>query len=101
MQSTGLTDTATGTPVVVVEDVHAGYLPGVNILNGCDLYVGDDGRGVEIEDGDKAAQDIAEALLIHYDGQRDEGKANEVPEKGETKCSGPISLPGPAGRLGL
>ncbi|GAB3603903.1 ABC transporter ATP-binding protein [Microbacterium aureliae] len=31
------TDTATGTPVVVVEDVHAGYLPGVNILNGCNL----------------------------------------------------------------
>ena len=29
--------TATGTPVVVVEDVHAGYLPGVNILNGCSL----------------------------------------------------------------
>jgi ABC-type branched-subunit amino acid transport system ATPase component len=29
--------TATGTPVVVVEDVHAGYLPGVNILNGCNL----------------------------------------------------------------
>ena len=29
--------TATGTPVVVVEEVHAGYLPGVNILNGCSL----------------------------------------------------------------
>ena len=25
------------TPVVNVEDVHAGYLPGVNILNGCSL----------------------------------------------------------------
>ena len=29
--------TATGTPVVVIDDVHAGYLPGVNILNGCTL----------------------------------------------------------------
>ena len=29
--------TATGTPVVVVDEVHAGYLPGVNILNGCSL----------------------------------------------------------------
>lgn len=29
--------TATGTPVVFVDDVHAGYLPGVNILNGCSL----------------------------------------------------------------
>jgi ABC-type branched-subunit amino acid transport system ATPase component len=28
---------ATGTPVVVVDEVHAGYLPGVNILNGCSL----------------------------------------------------------------
>lgn len=27
----------TGTPVVEVKDVHAGYLPGVNILNGCNL----------------------------------------------------------------
>ena len=30
---------ATGTPVVVIEDVHAGYLPGVNILNGCNMVV--------------------------------------------------------------
>ncbi|MGZ0711630.1 ABC transporter ATP-binding protein (plasmid) [Coraliomargarita sp. W4R53] len=29
--------TATETPVVLIEDVHAGYLPGVNILNGCNL----------------------------------------------------------------
>ncbi|MFG6446417.1 ABC transporter ATP-binding protein [Microbacterium sp. P07] len=29
--------TATQTPVVFVDDVHAGYLPGVNILNGCSL----------------------------------------------------------------
>ncbi|ANJ27834.1 ABC transporter ATP-binding protein [Agromyces aureus] len=29
--------TATTTPVVFVDDVHAGYLPGVNILNGCSL----------------------------------------------------------------
>jgi ABC-type branched-subunit amino acid transport system ATPase component len=29
--------TATGTPVVVVDEVHAGYLPGVNILHGCSL----------------------------------------------------------------
>ncbi|MGI9821769.1 ABC transporter ATP-binding protein [Agromyces sp. Marseille-Q5079] len=29
--------TATATPVVVVDEVHAGYLPGVNILNGCSL----------------------------------------------------------------
>ncbi|MDE0547647.1 ABC transporter ATP-binding protein [Microbacterium sp. C7(2022)] len=29
--------TATETPVVLVTDVHAGYLPGVNILNGCNL----------------------------------------------------------------
>ncbi|MFL1999927.1 MULTISPECIES: ABC transporter ATP-binding protein [unclassified Microbacterium] len=29
--------TATATPVVVVDNVHAGYLPGVNILNGCSL----------------------------------------------------------------
>jgi branched-chain amino acid transport system ATP-binding protein len=29
--------TATQTPVVVVDNVHAGYLPGVNILNGCSL----------------------------------------------------------------
>lgn len=29
--------TATGTPVVVIDEVHAGYLPGVNILNGCSL----------------------------------------------------------------
>ncbi|MFC8681982.1 ABC transporter ATP-binding protein [Microbacterium ureisolvens] len=34
---TSPTATATGTPVVVVDDVHAGYLPGVNILNGCSL----------------------------------------------------------------
>ncbi|MFT6973243.1 MAG: ABC-type branched-subunit amino acid transport system ATPase component [Pontimonas sp.] len=27
----------TATPVVEVKDVHAGYLPGVNILNGCNL----------------------------------------------------------------
>jgi branched-chain amino acid transport system ATP-binding protein len=27
----------TGTPVVFIDDVHAGYLPGVNILNGCSL----------------------------------------------------------------
>jgi len=27
----------TATPVVVVDEVHAGYLPGVNILNGCSL----------------------------------------------------------------
>jgi len=25
------------TPVIEVKDVHAGYLPGVNILNGCNL----------------------------------------------------------------
>jgi len=25
------------TPVIEVRDVHAGYLPGVNILNGCNL----------------------------------------------------------------
>ncbi|MEZ3159230.1 ABC transporter ATP-binding protein [Microbacterium sp. BWT-B31] len=31
------TDTATATPVVAIRDVHAGYLPGVNILNGCSL----------------------------------------------------------------
>ena len=31
------TDVTTGTPVVVIDDVHAGYLPGVNILNGCSL----------------------------------------------------------------
>jgi len=31
--------TATGTPVVVIDDVHAGYLPGVNILNGCNMVV--------------------------------------------------------------
>ncbi|MBB2975615.1 branched-chain amino acid transport system ATP-binding protein [Microbacterium endophyticum] len=31
------TSTATATPVVHVDDVHAGYLPGVNILNGCSL----------------------------------------------------------------
>ena len=31
------TATATATPVVVVDNVHAGYLPGVNILNGCSL----------------------------------------------------------------
>ena len=29
--------TATATPVVIIDDVHAGYLPGVNILNGCSL----------------------------------------------------------------
>ncbi|GAA1469987.1 ABC transporter ATP-binding protein [Microbacterium thalassium] len=29
--------TDTGTPVVVIDEVHAGYLPGVNILNGCNL----------------------------------------------------------------
>ncbi|MFF2369914.1 ABC transporter ATP-binding protein [Agromyces sp. NPDC058110] len=29
--------TATRTPVVFIDDVHAGYLPGVNILNGCSL----------------------------------------------------------------
>ncbi len=28
---------ATDTPVVFIDDVHAGYLPGVNILNGCTL----------------------------------------------------------------
>ena len=28
---------ADNTPVVEVKDVHAGYLPGVNILNGCNL----------------------------------------------------------------
>jgi len=31
------TPTATSTPVVAIKDVHAGYLPGVNILNGCSL----------------------------------------------------------------
>lgn len=31
------TDVTTATPVVFVDDVHAGYLPGVNILNGCSL----------------------------------------------------------------
>ena len=30
-------ETVTDTPVVLVDDVHAGYLPGVNILNGCSL----------------------------------------------------------------
>lgn len=29
--------TTTATPVIEVKDVHAGYLPGVNILNGCNL----------------------------------------------------------------
>jgi len=29
--------TTTAAPVVVVDEVHAGYLPGVNILNGCSL----------------------------------------------------------------
>ncbi|QKJ20212.1 ABC transporter ATP-binding protein [Microbacterium hominis] len=33
------TPTATETPVVLIEDVHAGYLPGVNILNGCNMIV--------------------------------------------------------------
>jgi branched-chain amino acid transport system ATP-binding protein len=28
-------------PVLVAEDVHAGYLPGINILNGCDLTLAD------------------------------------------------------------
>src|SRR3546814_12458425 len=28
---------ATDTAVVFIDDVHAGYLPGVNILNGCSL----------------------------------------------------------------
>ncbi|TXK19214.1 ABC transporter ATP-binding protein [Homoserinibacter sp. GY 40078] len=32
-----MTVTTTGTPVVLVDDVTAGYLPGVNILNGCTL----------------------------------------------------------------
>lgn len=31
------TSTTTATPVVVIDEVHAGYLPGVNILNGCSL----------------------------------------------------------------
>tara|TARA_B100000378_G_scaffold202186_1_gene165479 strand:- start:261 stop:1001 length:741 start_codon:yes stop_codon:yes gene_type:complete len=31
------TPTTTGTTGVSVQDVHAGYLPGVNILNGCNL----------------------------------------------------------------
>ena len=31
------TDTATAEVVVDVQDVVAGYLPGVNILNGCSL----------------------------------------------------------------
>ncbi|WES62774.1 ABC transporter ATP-binding protein [Microbacter sp. GSS18] len=29
--------TDSDTPVVVIDEVHAGYLPGVNILNGCNL----------------------------------------------------------------
>ncbi|MEJ1156054.1 MULTISPECIES: ABC transporter ATP-binding protein [Microbacterium] len=32
-----MSTTATETPVVLIKDVHAGYLPGVNILNGCNL----------------------------------------------------------------
>jgi branched-chain amino acid transport system ATP-binding protein len=34
---------ATKTPVVHADDLHAGYLPGINILNGCSLtaYQGD------------------------------------------------------------
>jgi ABC-type branched-subunit amino acid transport system ATPase component len=31
------TEVTTGKPVVVIDNVHAGYLPGVNILNGCSL----------------------------------------------------------------
>lgn len=34
---TAPTTGADNDPVVVIEDVHAGYLPGVNILNGCNL----------------------------------------------------------------
>ena len=30
-----------GTPVVLVDEVHAGYLPGVNILNGATLTAWD------------------------------------------------------------
>ena len=33
----GTTGTTTGTPLIEVSDVVAGYLPGVNILNGCSL----------------------------------------------------------------
>jgi branched-chain amino acid transport system ATP-binding protein len=37
------TDTDAGRPLLVAEDLHAGYLPGINILNGCTLalYEGD------------------------------------------------------------
>ena len=28
-------------PILIARDIHAGYLPGINILNGCDLTLGD------------------------------------------------------------
>jgi branched-chain amino acid transport system ATP-binding protein len=31
-------DLATNTPLVSANDLVAGYLPGINILNGCNLY---------------------------------------------------------------
>src|SRR5690606_16247300 len=32
-----MSDTATGEPLLIADDLSAGYIPGVNILNGCSL----------------------------------------------------------------
>lgn len=80
------------TPVVAVKDVHAGYLPGINILNGCSLtanegeligIIGPNGAGkstllkaifgqVNVRDG-----------VIELNGENITGlKANKLVEKG-------------------
>lgn len=80
------------TPVIAVKDVHAGYLPGINILNGCSLtandgeligIIGPNGAGkstllkaifgqVNVRDG-----------VIELNGENITGlKANKLVEKG-------------------
>jgi branched-chain amino acid transport system ATP-binding protein len=37
-----VSDVATTDPILIASELHAGYLPGINILNGCDLTLSED-----------------------------------------------------------
>jgi branched-chain amino acid transport system ATP-binding protein len=37
-----VSDVATTEPILIASELHAGYLPGINILNGCDLTLSED-----------------------------------------------------------
>ena len=80
------------TPVVAVKDVHAGYLPGINILNGCSL-IANDGELIGIIGPNGAGKStLLKAIfgqvqvrdgIIELNGENITGfKANKLVEKG-------------------